>query len=60
MPLIIAAPNYDHWLDKDCDPAPLVRPYPPDEMVTWPVSTRVNKPENDDEDILTRVSLGAA
>jgi putative SOS response-associated peptidase YedK len=60
MPLIIAARNYDEWLDQDCDPAALICPYPPEEMVTWPVSTRVNKPENDDEDILTRISLSPA
>jgi len=37
------------------DPASLIRPYPIDEMVRWPVSTRVNKPENEDSTILDRV-----
>jgi len=52
MPLIH---DYDQWLDTNCDPAPLIHPYPFDDMVTWQVSTRVNKPENDDPTILDRI-----
>jgi putative SOS response-associated peptidase YedK len=32
-----------------------MRPYPAELMRIWPISTRVNKPENDDEAILQRV-----
>jgi len=57
MPLILPAKEYDQWLDTNCDPAPLIRPYPPHDMVTWPVSTRVNKPENDDPAVLDRIEV---
>ena len=57
MPLILSPADYDQWLDKDYDPADLIRPFPDNEMVTWPVSTRVNKPENDDATILDRLAL---
>jgi len=52
MPVILESLNYDTWLDTQRDPADLLRPYPIDEIVTWPVSTRVNKPENDDAALL--------
>jgi putative SOS response-associated peptidase YedK len=57
MPVILAPENYDRWLGNDPDPADLIRPYPAEDMVTWPISTRVNKPENDDPAILDRVEL---
>jgi len=56
MPVILESLNYDTWLDTQRDPADLLRPYPIDEIVTWPVSTRVNKPENDDAALLDRLS----
>lgn len=55
MPVILESLNYDTWLDTQRDPAELLRPYPIDEIVTWPVSSRVNKPENDDSSILDRM-----
>jgi putative SOS response-associated peptidase YedK len=58
MPLILAAADYDRWLDVEYDPAPLIQPYAPGKFVTWPVSTRVNKPENDDPAILERAEAG--
>ena len=33
---------------EEPDPPELMRPYPPELMRTWAISTRVNKPENDD------------
>jgi putative SOS response-associated peptidase YedK len=56
MPVVLEPDDYDRWLDTEFEPASLIRPYPIDEMVTWPVSTRVNKPENDDPGILNRVA----
>jgi putative SOS response-associated peptidase YedK len=56
MPVILAPGDYDEWLDTETDPAALIKPYAAGEMVSWPVSTRVNKPENDDETILDRVT----
>ena len=59
MPVILARDDYDRWLDTDFDAVSLLRPYPIDEMVSWPVSTRVNTPENDDAQILDRAELNA-
>jgi putative SOS response-associated peptidase YedK len=57
MPAIIAPEDYDRWLGEEEDPAALVRAYPPDGMVTWPVSTKLNKPENDDAGVLDRIEV---
>jgi hypothetical protein len=38
----------------------LRRPFPPEPMRMWPISTRVNKPENDGPSILEPVELSAA
>jgi putative SOS response-associated peptidase YedK len=57
--VILTPCEYDQWLDVEEDPADLIRPYTRNDLVTWPVSTRVNKPENDDAAILERVDLFA-
>jgi len=59
MPVILAPEEYARWLSTEHDPADLIRPYPADQMITWPVSTRVNTPKNDDAEILDRVQLSA-
>ena len=38
----------------------LLRSYPAAPMRMWPISTRVNKPENDDPSILQPIELSAA
>jgi hypothetical protein len=35
----------------------LLRPFPSGLMRMWPISTRVNKPENDDQSILEPVGV---
>ena len=52
MPVILAPSDYDQWLGEDPDPPGLMRQFPADLMRMWPISTRVNKPENDDPSIL--------
>ena len=52
MPLILAPSDYGEWLSDHPDPRELMRPFPASPMRMWPVSTRVNKPENDDPDIV--------
>lgn len=52
MPLILPWTAYDSWLRQEPDPHDLLVPYPPEQMTMWPVSTRVNKPENDDASLL--------
>jgi putative SOS response-associated peptidase YedK len=37
-----------------------MRPFPAEPMWMWPISTRVNKPENDDPSIVEPVELSAA
>ena len=56
MPVIIPAEAYDHWLaDLDPDPRGLLAPYPSAPMLMWPITTRVNKPANDDAEILRAI-----
>lgn len=50
MPVIVAAKNYQQWLDPAIQPAELsgmLCPYPSDQMTADPVSTLVNNPAND-------------
>ncbi|MET0070296.1 MAG: SOS response-associated peptidase [Candidatus Thiodiazotropha sp.] len=50
MPVILAAENYDAWLDRDTkEPAilkPLLRPHETGEITLYPVSRSVNNPKN--------------
>jgi putative SOS response-associated peptidase YedK len=56
MPVIIPPESYDHWLGTlDPDPRGLLMPFPAGLMTAWPISTRVNKPQNDDASVLDRV-----
>jgi len=58
MPVIIAPGNYDRWLSPlESDPRDLLVPYPSKLMTMWPISTRVNKPQNDDAAILEPVEV---
>ena len=50
MPLILAPVDCMRWLSDEPDPHDLMRPCPAEPMRMWPISTRVNKPENDDDD----------
>ena len=51
MPVMLGPNDYDSWLAPiNQDPtrlSPLLRPYPPDEMNAYPVSTFVNNPLHD-------------
>jgi putative SOS response-associated peptidase YedK len=57
MPLILAPADYSRWLGEEQDPRELMKTYPAEPMRMWPISTRVNKPENDDASILEPVEL---
>ena len=59
MPAILPAADYVRWLGEEEDPRELMRPFPSEAMRMWPISTRVNKPENDDPSILHEIKLGA-
>jgi putative SOS response-associated peptidase YedK len=53
MPVILPPGKYDRWLDPSLqDPdslAPLLVPFPPEDMIAFPVSPRVNARSTDDE-----------
>jgi putative SOS response-associated peptidase YedK len=55
MPVILHRADYGRWLSAEPDPRDLLRPFESDAMRMWPVSTRVNKPENDDPSLLDEV-----
>ena len=51
MPVILAPEDYACWLDADSgedELLSLLAPYPSEQMEAYPVSTRVNRPANDD------------
>ena len=52
MPVILAPGDYARWLGEEDDPRNLMRPFPASLMRMWPISPRVNKPENDDAAII--------
>lgn len=60
MPLILAPTDYVRWLSDETDPRELMRPFSASPMRMWPISTRVNKPENDDPSIIEPIDLAAA
>ncbi|MBP1776132.1 MAG: hypothetical protein H6Q86_2142 [candidate division NC10 bacterium] len=51
MPVILPSSAYGAWLDRTVSDVPTVQalltPYPADEMIAYPVSTRVNNPAHD-------------
>jgi hypothetical protein len=49
--------SYARWLSDDPDPGGLLRPLPEEPMRMWPISTRVNRPENDDPSLLDPIEL---
>jgi putative SOS response-associated peptidase YedK len=57
MPAVLDRRHYDRWLGREADPHDLLVTYPSEAMRMWPISKRVNKPENDDAAILEPVDL---
>jgi putative SOS response-associated peptidase YedK len=56
MPAILAPGDYDRWLGPEPDPHDLLITYSSEPMMMWPISTRVNAPENDDPALLDRTA----
>jgi putative SOS response-associated peptidase YedK len=52
MPAILEPKSYNRWLGLEPDPHDLLITYPSEPMTMWPISTRVNAPENDDASLL--------
>ena len=61
MPVILRVEDYARWLDPSISNPSLLRaclkPFDPDLMKKYPVSTRVNRPENDDHECAQEVPL---
>jgi putative SOS response-associated peptidase YedK len=54
MPAILEPKSYERWLGPETDPHDLLITYPSEPMEMWPISTRVNSPDNDDPSLLDR------
>ncbi len=56
MPVILPPEDYNTWLDPELQTAsqlqPLLRPYPSDQMVAYPVSRAVNRTSVDDSNCI--------
>ena len=61
MPVMLAEPTWDDWLDPANADVPalesLLVPAPDDWLEVYPVSTRVNKPDNNDATLIERVAV---
>lgn len=59
MPVILHPDDYSLWLDHDVRKLEMVedllRPYPADEMASYPVSTLINSPRSQGERLIERV-----
>ena len=58
MPVILRPADEDLWLSSGVNPhqlAALLKPYNPEEMEAYSVSTLVNKPQNDFPEIIKAV-----
>jgi SOS response associated peptidase (SRAP) len=60
IPVILAPADYDRWLGEEPDLRDLMKPYSAEPMRMWPISTRVNKPENNDPSIVEPIGLSTA
>lgn len=63
MPVMLPESAWEQWLDPDEHDAtclaPLLVSIPDSDLEMYPVSTRVNRPANNDADLLARVALDA-
>ena len=56
MPAILNPAGYARWLGSEPDPRDLLVTFPSEPMIMWPISRRVNSPDNDDERLLDEIS----
>ena len=56
-PRILKPADYERWLGLEPDPHDLLAPFPSDLLAMWPISKRVNSPDNDDERLLDEIPL---
>jgi putative SOS response-associated peptidase YedK len=46
MPMILAPRDYARWLSDEPDVRYMMGPFPAEPMRMWPISTRVNRPDD--------------
>jgi putative SOS response-associated peptidase YedK len=56
MPVILPEERLDSWLSGEAGKEILV-PFPADRIKAWPVSSRVNSPQNDDAEIIAPIDF---
>lgn len=57
MPVILHPKDYQRWIANiEPDPKDLLEPFPSELMTAWPVSTKVNKPQNNTPDVTDAVT----
>ena len=64
MPVILHSDDYELWLDEDVRKRELLkdllRPYPAEEMISYPVSTAINSPLNQGATLIERMAVNSA
>jgi putative SOS response-associated peptidase YedK len=55
MPAILEPETYERWLGRETNPYDLLITYPSEPMTMWPISKRVNLPENDEPSVLEEI-----
>ncbi|HEY5039588.1 MAG TPA: SOS response-associated peptidase [bacterium] len=61
MPVMVAAKNYDTWLDPKLQDTgnfkTLLKPFPPEKMRGWPVSRMINEEKNNKPNCLKKMKV---
>lgn len=64
MPVILHPDEYEVWLDTDVRKLDLIkemlRPYPAEEMMSYPVSTAINSPRNQGAELIEQTIVNSA
>jgi putative SOS response-associated peptidase YedK len=64
MPVILHPDGYDAWLDTDVRKLDLIkemlRPYPAEEMTSYPVSMAINSPRNQGAELMEQKAINSA
>jgi putative SOS response-associated peptidase YedK len=64
MPVILHPEDYELWLDADTRKPDLIEgmllPYPAEEMVGYPVSTSINSPRSQGEQLVEQIAVNSA
>ena len=57
MPVVLAPADKARWIGEEPNPHELTRPHTAELVRVWPISTRLNKPENDEPSIIEPIEL---